>query len=91
MVAAEETEGSSGLAGGQDEPDEPDELGGEPDLQAPDRSRLFQLIGGAVALIAITAVVAVDFARVVKVKPTEQHPHLLRWRLAVGQRASIGG
>jgi glutathione S-transferase len=39
----------------------------------------------------ITAVVAVDFARVVKVKPTEQHPHLLRWRLAVGQRASIGG
>ena len=60
MVAAEETEGSSGLAGGQDEPDE---RGGEPDLQAPDRSRLFQLIGGAVALIAITAVVAVLLTR----------------------------
>lgn len=38
----------------------------------------------------ITAVVAVDFARVVKVKPTEQHPHLLRWRLAMGQRPAIG-
>jgi glutathione S-transferase len=30
----------------------------------------------------ITAVVAVDFARIVKVKPGEQHPHLLRWRAA---------
>ncbi len=28
----------------------------------------------------ITAVVAVDFARVVKVKPGPEHPHLLRWR-----------
>jgi len=37
----------------------------------------------------ITAVVAVDFARVVKLKPGEQHPHLQRWRLAMGQRASI--
>jgi glutathione S-transferase len=38
----------------------------------------------------ITAVVAVDFARVVKVKPdAEQHPHLLRWRSAIGQRPSI--
>jgi glutathione S-transferase len=38
----------------------------------------------------ITAVVAVDFARVVKVKPDEQHPHLQRWRAAMGQRASMG-
>jgi glutathione S-transferase len=34
----------------------------------------------------ITAVVAVDFARVVKVKPGEQHPHLQRWRAAMAQR-----
>jgi glutathione S-transferase len=34
----------------------------------------------------ITAVVAVDFARVVKVKPEEQHPHLLRWRAKIGER-----
>ncbi|MGE3348360.1 MAG: glutathione S-transferase family protein [Ramlibacter sp.] len=37
----------------------------------------------------ITAVVAVDFARVVKVKPGEQHPHLVRWRAAMGERASV--
>ena len=37
----------------------------------------------------ITAVVAVDFARVVKVKPSEQHPHLQRWRAAMAQRASM--
>jgi hypothetical protein len=35
-------------------------------------------------------VVAVDFARVVKVKPSEQHPHLLRWRAAMGKRAAMG-
>jgi glutathione S-transferase len=34
----------------------------------------------------ITAVVAVDFARIVQVKPGEQHPHLLRWRAKVGER-----
>lgn len=37
----------------------------------------------------ITAVVAVDFARVIKVKPGEQHPHLLRWRSAMAQRAPM--
>ncbi|MGA7985081.1 MAG: glutathione S-transferase [Burkholderiales bacterium] len=37
----------------------------------------------------ITAVVAVDFARVVKVKPGEQHPHLQRWREALAQRPSL--
>ena len=37
----------------------------------------------------ITAVVAIDFARVVKVKPGEQHPNLQRWRAAMGQRASM--
>jgi glutathione S-transferase len=37
----------------------------------------------------ITAVVAIDFARVVRVKPGEQHPHLQRWRLAMAQRPSM--
>ena len=37
----------------------------------------------------ITAVVVVDFARVVKVKPGEQHPHLQRWRASMAQRASM--
>ena len=37
----------------------------------------------------ITAVVAVDFARVVKIKPGEQHPHLQRWRAAMAQRPSM--
>ncbi|MDP1650383.1 MAG: glutathione S-transferase [Rubrivivax sp.] len=37
----------------------------------------------------ITAVVAVDFARVVKVKPGEQHPHLQLWRSAMAQRPSM--
>jgi hypothetical protein len=31
----------------------------------------------------------VDFARVVRVKPGEQHPHLLRWRAAMAQRPSM--
>ncbi|HEY8907573.1 MAG TPA: glutathione S-transferase [Rhodoferax sp.] len=38
----------------------------------------------------ITAVVAVDFARIVKVKPDERHPHLLRWRAAMQQRPAMG-
>lgn len=37
----------------------------------------------------ITAVVAVDFARVVKVKPGEQHPNLLRWRAAMAERPAM--
>ena len=37
----------------------------------------------------ITAVVAVDFARVVKLKPGEQHPNLLRWRATLAQRPSM--
>jgi len=37
----------------------------------------------------ITAVVAVDFARVVRVKPGEQHPHLLRWRQAMALRPAM--
>ena len=37
----------------------------------------------------ITAVVAIDFARVVKLRPGEQHPHLLRWRAGMGQRPAM--
>jgi glutathione S-transferase len=37
----------------------------------------------------ITAVVAVDFARVVKLRPGEQHPHLQRWRAAMAQRPAM--
>jgi glutathione S-transferase len=45
--------------------------------------------GDGFSLADITAVVAVDFARVVKVKPGEQHPHLLRWRAAMAQRPAM--
>ena len=35
----------------------------------------------------ITAVVAVDFARAVKIKPGDEHPHLVRWRAAMARGA----
>jgi glutathione S-transferase len=37
----------------------------------------------------ITAVVAVDFARIVKVKPGDEHPNVLRWRAAMALRPSM--
>ena len=37
----------------------------------------------------ISAVVAVDFARVVRVKPGDAHPHLARWRAAMGLRPAM--
>ncbi len=37
----------------------------------------------------ITAVVAIDFARVVKVRPGDEHPHLQRWRAAMAQRPAM--
>ncbi len=37
----------------------------------------------------ISAVVAVDFARVVRVKPGDEHPNLLRWRAAMAERPSM--
>lgn len=37
----------------------------------------------------IIAVVAVDFARVVKVKPVEQHEHVRRWRAAMAERPAM--
>lgn len=37
----------------------------------------------------ITAVVTVDFARVVKIRPDERHPNLQRWHAAMAQRPSM--
>ena len=37
----------------------------------------------------ITAIVAVDFAQVVKVKPSENHVNIKRWRTALHQRPSM--
>ncbi|MEN9587522.1 MAG: hypothetical protein RIT15_1097 [Pseudomonadota bacterium] len=37
----------------------------------------------------ITAVVAVDFARVIRIKPSEQHVNLLRWRAALALRPAF--
>lgn len=37
----------------------------------------------------ITAVVALDFARVVRLKPAGELEHLLRWRAAMGERPSM--
>jgi glutathione S-transferase len=44
---------------------------------------------GMFSVADITAVVAVDFARVLKIKPGEQHPNLQRWRAVMGQRPSM--
>lgn len=41
------------------------------------------------SLADITAVVVVDFARAVKLRPGEEHPHLLRWRAAMALRPSM--
>jgi glutathione S-transferase len=45
---------------------------------------------GSFSVADITAVVAVDFARVVKLKPGPEHPHLLRWRAAMALRPAMG-
>ncbi|MBS0446051.1 MAG: glutathione S-transferase [Proteobacteria bacterium] len=45
--------------------------------------------GSRFSIADITAVVAVDFARVVRLKPDERHPHLLRWRARMAERASM--
>jgi glutathione S-transferase len=47
------------------------------------------IAGDGFSVADITAVVAVDFARVVKIKPGEQHPHVLRWRTAMATRPSM--
>lgn len=47
------------------------------------------IAGERFSIADITAVVAVDFARIVKLKPGEAHPHLLRWRAAMAERPSM--
>jgi len=47
------------------------------------------IAGDRFSIADITAVVAVDFARVVKIKPGEQHPHLQRWRAAMSGRPAM--
>lgn len=47
-------------------------------------------VAGEVFTVAdITAVVAVDFARIIKLKPDERHPNLQRWRALLAERPSI--
>ena len=41
------------------------------------------------SLADITAVVLVDFARVIRFKPGPEHPHLLRWRTSLADRPSL--
>ncbi|WP_374566503.1 glutathione S-transferase family protein [Ideonella sp.] len=47
------------------------------------------IAAGVFSIADITAVVAVDFARIVKVKPGDAHPHLQRWRAAMALRPSM--
>ena len=47
------------------------------------------VVDGGFSIADITAVVAVDFARVVRVKPGDAHPNLRRWRTAMGLRPSM--
>ena len=47
------------------------------------------IVGDGLSLVDITAAVAVDFARIVKIKPGEQHPNLQRWRAALAQRPAF--
>ena len=42
-----------------------------------------------ISVADITAVVAVDFARVVKIRPGPEHPHLVRWRAAMALRPAM--
>lgn len=45
--------------------------------------------GEQFSIADITAVVTVDFARVVKLRPGDEHPNLLRWRMRMAERASM--
>ena len=49
-----------------------------------------EYVAGAFFSVAdVTAAVGVDFARIIKVKPDERHPHLLRWRTRLAERPSF--
>lgn len=47
------------------------------------------IAAGRFSVADITAVVAVDFARVVKVRPGDEDPHVQRWRAAMAQRPAM--
>lgn len=47
------------------------------------------IAGDGFSLADITAVVTVDFARIVRIKPGEQHPNLRRWREAMAARPAM--
>ncbi len=48
------------------------------------------IAAGQFSVADVTAVVTVDFARAVKVRPGDGHPHLLRWRSAMQARGTMG-
>lgn len=58
------------------------------DLDAQLAGRDF-VAAGRFSIADITAVVALDFARIVKFKADESHPELLRWRAAMGERPAM--
>lgn len=45
--------------------------------------------GDRFSIADITAVVAVDFARIVRIRPDDSHPHLQRWHAETAQRPSM--
>ncbi len=47
------------------------------------------VVASGFSIADITAVVVVDFARVVRIKPGEQHPNVLRWRAAMALRPAM--
>ena len=47
------------------------------------------VVGDSFSIADISAMVSVDFARIVRVKPGEQHPNLLRWRDSMALRPSM--
>lgn len=47
------------------------------------------IAGDSFSIADISAVVALDFARIVRVKPGEQHLNLVRWRAAMALRPSM--
>ncbi len=47
------------------------------------------IAGDQLSIADITAAVALDFARVVRVKPADHQQHLQRWRAALAQRPAF--
>ena len=58
------------------------------DLDAQLKDRYF-IAAQQFSIADIAAVVTIDFARIVKVRPDEHHPNLLRWRSAMAQRPAM--